>query len=132
MERSLFEDRGIERTPAGFLAVRDHAVLDSEHTSVSFSNGENLVRERNHWTPPAEERGHYHLVARLYRIRTRGQGRVQIASYFGTVEDAEKKVWIQVGFLTRWPGAEGRVYFQTGLSVEVAASVRAWRRGMVG
>ena len=77
MERSLFEDRGVQGTPAGFLAVRDQTVFGSEHTSVSFSNCENLIFERGHWAPPAEERGPSQLLARLYRIRPAGQGRAQ-------------------------------------------------------
>jgi hypothetical protein len=44
-------------------------------------------------------------------------------SDFGTVRMLEKKVGIQMGFLTRIAGCKGRVYFQTGLFR------RGWRLG---
>src|SRR5271165_3780993 len=43
LERRFFENRGVERTPAGVLAMGDQAVAGTEHAAVGFARGENRV-----------------------------------------------------------------------------------------
>jgi hypothetical protein len=43
LERRFFENRGVERSPAGILAVGDQSVAGSEHAAVGLSRGENRV-----------------------------------------------------------------------------------------